>query len=792
MGPYNKLYLAKNLDSLDLLAKKDCGDLKHCKFNSIYNSLNTLYKQSQLNVLDQEKTYILLARYLNVYNYLLNAESDKKFLQIRFGSEYEKVLLHYEKTKKSLEQRYALLDNDSPAVPQSEEKESQFVAKPKQIFDSEFITCQQLYSALQKNYKFLLVDARPQSDFDESRINHPNCINIPDETIAAGLSANVLGKLLPKETQEKWELRDKYDVIVLFDWNTSAENFALTKLNKLHLALVKWDLNRNYRERPVLLNGGYLELLQTYPTLCINPQVYLYQKNNELDELLELDDITYPTESDNKTHVMGSPDDSLSDDTSSDNQVTTQESSEEKEYVFTRQDIVNQLEHERNELKKITEQCDKETSIKNIANLKQRDAEVQEEIGRLEHILDDYDQNYEFALDENKESNKTEENPEKLKDIIDEERDRELKKARALKPKNQGLQGGRGNNNEIPEYDKPVVNRATKPTLHTLKLHPGVEELEFMTPGLVGLRNIRNTCYMSTAIQCFRNIPDIKDLFCKGVYTKFIIRNPAAIIHETANLIRQLWSRPVKSIDPHEFYNKIGQLEPTYKLGNHEDCMEFFLFMLNHLCEDCRYDVPLPTVLTTRQKAWYNQFEGKNSIFIDYFYHQIRITQHCKQCDKKTFKFEIESTFMLSVPEEDFTLDDLMSDYMADYVIAEYCCSKCKKPVNNQKEIIYEPKIMVIVLKRYRQLVTNGVVILKKIESRAHFKKRDFRLGKSRYQLNAFAMHSGNMNFGHYTAAALTSKGWYEFNDENVKAININDDSLKTKACVFFYSRCDE
>ncbi|XP_008199367.1 ubiquitin carboxyl-terminal hydrolase 8 isoform X2 [Tribolium castaneum] len=777
MEPYNKLYLAKNLDSLDLLAKKDCGDLKHVKINAIYNSLNTLYKQSQLDVLDQEKTYILLARYLDVYSFLWNTESDKKFLQLRFGSEYEKVLLHYEKTKKSLEERYALLANDSPATPQPEETQPQVAAKPSQVFDSEFISCQQLYSALQKNYKFLLVDARPVSDFDESRINHPDCINIPDEIIAAGLSANVLGKLLPDATREKWEMRDKYDVIVLFDWNTSSDNFAVTKLNKLHLSLVKWDLNRNYRERPVILKGGYLELLQTYPTLCINPQVYLYQKNNELDELLELDDITYPTETDNKTYVMGAPGDSLSDDTSGD-----QAASGEREYVYTRRDILNQLQHERNELKKIAEQCDRETNIKHIAELKQRDAEIQEEIVRLESLLGDYDKN--MILDLGDES--TEESSDTLKDIIDEERDRELQKARALKPKNQGPEGAKDASTEVPELDKPQINRSTKPSPRPC---PMVEEVE-ITPGLVGLRNIRNTCYLNTIIHCFRNVPDIRDLFCKGIYTKFCIRNPAAIIHETANLVRQLWSRPVRSIDPMEFYTKIGELEPTYSLGHHEDCMEFLLFLLNHLCEDCRYDVSLPAVLTPRQKAWYNQFEGKNSIFIDYFYHQIRITQHCRQCDQKTFKFEIESTFMLPVPEEDFTLDELMSDYMADFIITEYCCSKCKKPVNNQKEIIYEPKIMVIVLKR--QALVNGQVLLKKIESRAHFKKRDFRLGKSRYELNAFAMHSGNMNFGHYTAAALTSKGWYEFNDENVRAININDDSVKSKACVFFYSRSDD
>jgi hypothetical protein len=52
------------------------------------------------------------------------------------------------------------------------------------------------------------------------------------------LSAHALGKKLATSTQKIWETRDTFDVIVLYDWNTSSDNFALTKLNKLRSALV--------------------------------------------------------------------------------------------------------------------------------------------------------------------------------------------------------------------------------------------------------------------------------------------------------------------------------------------------------------------------------------------------------------------------------------------------------------------------------------------------------------------------------------------------------------------------
>jgi hypothetical protein len=784
MGTYEKLHLANNLDALDLLAKQDFNviNVNNYKFKQICNALSKLYKKTQLNILNQEKTYILLARYLTFYNHLLNTQTDKNFVKIRFGSEYEKVLIQYEETKRSLQERYALKFRTVPDKPVQEEKDNVVEVSPR-VFQDEFITCQQLFSALERKCNILLVDARPDYDFKESRIDHINCINVPDQSITSGLSAHALGKKLATSTQKIWETRDTFDVIVLYDWNTSSDNFALTKLNKLRSALVDWDLNRNYSEPPVILNGGYLEMLQTYPTKCINPRVYLYQKNTELDELLELDNIKYPTESDNKTHVMGIPEEKKVDElgVNDENEVTkTKESliKENKEITINRQGIISQLLQEEKEWKKINELCNQENNITNLANLKTKESEISVEINRLRDILDDLnkkkddvkkkleldfqcDPQDDLKSEDLKEITKIEEDDsEKLRilDIIDEERSKELKKARALKPKKEERES-KGNNNEVRDSERPVINRATKPAVIPFAQRFRIEPLEYMTSGLVGLRNIRNTCYISTVMQCIRNIPALKRLFCKGTYSRYNIRNPAAIIHETAGLIRQLWSKSVKSIDPQEFYNKVGQLEATYKLGNHEDCMEFFLFLLNHLCEDCCYDINLPPIMTPKQKAWYNQFEGKNSVFIDWFYHQIRIKQNCNQCDQKTFKFEIESTFMLSVPEHDFSLDDLMDEYMADYIIPEYCCSKCKRPVNNQKEICYEPKIMVIVLKRYRQAVVNGVLTLKKVESRAHFQVKKFRLGNCLYQLNAIAVHSGDMNYGHYTAVALTSKG---------------------------------
>jgi hypothetical protein len=142
MGTYEKLHLANNLDALDLLAKQDFNviNVNNYKFKQICNALSKLYKETQLNILNQEKTYILLARYLTFYNHLLNTQTDKNFVKIRFGSEYEKVLIQYEETKRSLQERYALKFRTVPDKPVQEEKDNVVEVSPR-VFQGNKILC---------------------------------------------------------------------------------------------------------------------------------------------------------------------------------------------------------------------------------------------------------------------------------------------------------------------------------------------------------------------------------------------------------------------------------------------------------------------------------------------------------------------------------------------------------------------------------------------------------------------------------------------------------------------------
>ena len=241
-------------------------------------------------------------------------------------------------------------------------------------------------------------------------------------------------------------------------------------------------------------------LLQLYPTICINPHVYLFQKNNELDELLELDNIKYPTESDNKTQVMGVPEDTENlppKETTPEIEVTKESLiHENKEIALSQHNVILQLQQQENEKKILNELCNTENNINNIANMKKRVADIDVEIIQFQSVLedllkkrDDVKKRFKYHFqeeleddikpDEIPESEKMEDDSDKLKDIIVEERNKELQRARALKPKKVDSNATIFNN-ETREPDRPTINRATKPTFHSYILRPKVGALENM------------------------------------------------------------------------------------------------------------------------------------------------------------------------------------------------------------------------------------------------------------------------------------------------------------------------
>ncbi|XP_026286437.1 uncharacterized protein LOC113212074 isoform X1 [Frankliniella occidentalis] len=102
-------------------------------------------------------------------------------------------------------------------------------------------------------------------------------------------------------------------------------------------------------------------------------------------------------------------------------------------------------------------------------------------------------------------------------------------------------------------------------------------------PGVCGLRNLGNTCFMSAGLQCLSNTPTILHYFgARPLLDKLPAESLTA---QFSALLQRMWSGENRVVHPIEFKQALGVHFPQFQDYRQHDCQEFLALLLDSLHE---------------------------------------------------------------------------------------------------------------------------------------------------------------------------------------------------------------
>ena len=187
-----------------------------------------------------------------------------------------------------------------------------------------------------------------------------------------------------------------------------------------------------------------------------------------------------------------------------------------------------------------------------------------------------------------------------------------------------------------PEMCSFVLRTATENT--TDEAEEKLESLEAVA-GVCGMKNIGNTCFMNSGLQCIFATPSIVDFFLR--YVKITNDDPMSVQEKQTSaiprlgdtfgpLLRDVWSGRYGALTPRAFKDALGLINGQFLGHQQHDCQEFLAVLLDALHEELKV-ISSGERFTLRSEPGINVSEGGTSM-------ELHLPRSVKEDDMKDLR----------------------------------------------------------------------------------------------------------------------------------------------------------
>ena len=187
--------------------------------------------------------------------------------------------------------------------------------------------------------------------------------------------------------------------------------------------------------------------------------------------------------------------------------------------------------------------------------------------------------------------------------------------------------------------------------------------------GRIGLNNLGNSCYMNSVLQCLSNTRDLTKYFLNESFKKEINNGSFSglqgeISQAYYELIKQLWNgHNNEYIETKSFKNIFCNRTKLFNTQEQQDAHDFLISFLENLHDELNRVTNKPYMTLEEQKEgesdevtsgkWWDYYKSRDdSIIVDLFKGQYKITNKCSGCGYKSVTFDHYMTLDLPIPQK--------------------------------------------------------------------------------------------------------------------------------------------